>query len=324
MNAKLPKGFLQVAQMKNKQTKAFAKKMIIALFFLILLLLFIVIYILPNVSDAFEKTDIAEFGVIQVKQEVTCYLIRDEVVYNAKSDGTVEYFVEEGNQIRKGTKILELLPSGTSYFSDQRGMISFYIDGFETILSKVNMQNIKKKAIDELEFTEIKPVGKVVERGQPLYKIVNSDNWHIIFWIDKESILKYEKDKPIQLKLPSSYIIKGTIADIKADGNNFIVIAEFNRYFELMPQIRKMVTEVITADYKGLAIRNESITSENGQTGVFVKDLRGEFVFTPVKVITSDGVYSLVECSFYYDNTAKGIERISTVDIYDEVLRDAS
>ena len=70
-------------------------------------------------------------------------------------------------------------------------------------------------------------------------------------------------------------------------------------------------------------VRNISITSEGDQAGVYVKNVSGDFVFTPVKVIISDGEYSLVEAGFYYEKTEEGREKVSTIDVYDEILTDA-
>ena len=53
---------------------------------------------------------------------------------------------------------------------------------------------------------------------------------------------------------------------------------------------------------------------------MYVKDISGEFIFTPVSVITSDGEYSLVESSYYYEQDGDKNVRVKTVDVYDEIL----
>jgi hypothetical protein len=50
-----------------------------------------------------------------------------------------------------------------------------------------------------------------------------------------------------------------------------------------------------------------------------VKDKSGEYVFKPVKIITSDGEWSLVEVSYFY--TDDGATKVETVNIYDEILK---
>jgi hypothetical protein len=129
--------------------------------------------------------------------------------------------------------------------------------------------------------------------------------------------VKYEKGKKATLNLPLGQV-DGTIYDIIDDQDQWLVILEFNKYYEEFAQIRKADAEVVTSDYSGLIIRNESITTKDGQPGVYVKDKSGEYIFKPVKIITSDGEWSLVEVSYFYD---KNGDRVETVNIYDEILK---
>ena len=130
--------------------------------------------------------------------------------------------------------------------------------------------------------------------------------------------MKYEKGKPASIHLPLGEI-DGKIDDIIDDDGEWMVIMSFNRYYEDFAKIRKIQADVITSDYKGLTIRNESITTKDGQPGVYVRDKSGEFVFEPVKIITSDGEWSLVEVSCFY--TSGGAIKVDTVNIYDEILK---
>jgi putative membrane fusion protein len=306
--------------MKKKSKNLNMKNLFTYIFIAAVICLFIIIYILPNVSDVFRQTVVIEYGGIQVKDKVTCFIIRDETVYLANSQGEVEYFINEGEQIRKGTKILETITNRGAYIADKRGMVSYYIDGLESFFSPNSMISLKYEDTKKLKLNIVNTKSKKIEKGKPIYKIINGNIWYAVYWIDKEFILNYEKGNKIKLVLPKS-TVQGIVSDIIQKEDSYFIILKFNRYYEGLPEIRKINAEVITSDYRGLTIPNECITTSSDITGVYVKDVSGEFVFMPIKVLTSDGINSLVECTYYYENTPEGQKKIETVDIYDEVLR---
>ena len=392
------------------------KNRLMMLFFSTLVILFIIIYVFPNVTGALKKTEIIQYGSIQVTDHVTAYLVRNETVYFANKPGTIHYNVKEGEMVRKGVKILDIVSGalaegessyqkltdrisrfngGESIFSDDlkqikaqigkleteysealsmreydlaerlslqiarlnqkrdyiqatdaaarqeivqqnqtinssmgvipqdyisrsNGVISFYIDGFESEFTPENMALLSKEKVASLNIEVQNLEREVTQAKEPLYKIVDNKFWYAVFWVAPENIIKYEKGKTATINLPLSPV-EGKIYDIVDAGHDFLVILEFNRYYEEFAQIRKIEADVVTSDYKGLTIRNESITTRDGQPGVFVKDKSGEYVFKPVKIITSDGEWSLAEVSYFYTNN--GETKVDTVNIYDEILK---
>lgn len=390
------------------------KKRAISLFVTALVVLFIIIYIFPNVTGVFKKTEIIEYGGLQVTDHVTGYFVRDEKVYFANKSGNINYYIGEGEQIRKGVKILELsfgtlnyeenkydnlldrigrFNGGESIFSDDikritaqvaklrqekevelnkgnnekagniesqiqrlikkkefilatdesareemieqniptteysmipeqyisknNGVVSYYIDGYESEFTPTNMMLLSKEKVKKLKINVENIKRDSTLSKEPLYKIVDNSQWYVVFWVGPANIVKYEKGKTAILNLPLGQV-EGKIFDIIDDNGQWLVILKFNRYYEEFAKIREIDVEVITSDYKGLTIDNESITTEDGKPGVYVKNKNGDYVFKPIKIITSDGVCSLVEVSYFYtDDGAK----IDTVNIYDEILK---
>ena len=76
--------------------------------------------------------------------------------------------------------------------------------------------------------------------------------------------------------------------------------------------------EIITSDYSGIIVPNSSIATVDGQVGVYVKERTGDFTFTPIKIIASDGEDSAVSSSYFYDDEG---QRVNSVEIYDEILK---
>lgn len=390
-------------------------KRILIVFCTTLIILFIIIYVFPNVTGALKKTEIIEYGSLQVTDQVTAYIIRNETVYFANKSGSIHYYVPEGEQVRKGVSILDITSGfqeekessyqklmerisrfngGDSIFSDDikkirtqiaklendrdvamkagetelaarleqqilrlnqkkdyiqatddkakeeiirqnrsinaagvtpenyisqsNGVISYYIDGYESEFSPDNMALLSRDKVQNLNIDIQNVVRETTLPAEPLYKVVDNKKWYAAFWVAPENIVKYEKGQKATMNLPLGQV-EGRIYDILDDEGRWLVILEFNRYYEEFAQIRKIDAEVVTSDYSGLIIGNESITSKDGQPGVFVKDKSGEYVFKPVKIITSDGEWSLVEVSYFY--TDNGATKVETVNIYDEILK---
>lgn len=384
------------------------------MFFTTLIILFIIIYVFPNVTGALKKTEIIEYGSLQVTDHVTAYIVRNETVYFANKSGTIHYYIPEGEQVRKGTKILDITSGGSSdkesnyqklmeriskfnggeslfnddikkikaqiaklendrtvalnageeeqaarieqqlqrlnqkkeyiqaadqsakeeiikqnksingagimpedYVSQSNGVISYYIDGYESEFSPESMALLSREKVRGLNIDVQNVTRETTLAKEPLYKVVDNQKWYAVFWVAPENIVKYEKGKKATINLPLGQV-EGKISDIIDDEGQWLVIMEFNRYYEEFAQIRKVDAEVVTSDYSGLIIRNESITSKDGQPGVYARDKSGEYVFKPVKIITSDGEWSLVEVSYFYTDDGT---KVDTVNIYDEIIK---
>ena len=303
----------------KKKTKGRIKRILIYLFILAVLVLFSIIYLLPMVTDAFTRTTIVKYGNIQIVDNVTCYFVRDEIVYTAADSGTIQYYYEEGELVRKGSKIIDILPSGISYVANENRLVSYYVDGCEEVFTPETMASLNRKQIEELQITVNNIKRESAIAGEPLYKAVDNTVWYVVFWVESNELLKYTKGDTIYLNLPLGQV-KGRTFDIIDDNGSWLVIAEFKCYYQDLCKLRKIDAEIITADYEGLLVPNRSITAKDGKPGVYVKDISGEFIFTPVSVITSDGEYSLVESSYYYEQDGDKNVRVKTVDVYDEIL----
>lgn len=385
-----------------------------------IVILLLIIYVFPSVTGVLETTSAIEYGSLQVVDSVDVYFVRDETVYYASRAGQIQYNVNEGDVVRKGTKILQIkgggdsgsdgnwntilnrvagfnmgaslfsddmkrvddeladlsntlksenekrlpdqstiadlqneidklklkkehilsaggsvsmdmnaqsMPVGSyglapsSYNSPYNGLISYYIDGYETEFSPANMRLLSGEKVKKLDLShsEQNVKRKYTRVNEPLYKSVKNNNWYALFWVNQSDISKYKKNADITLRLPKGDV-KGSVFDIVADGDEYMIILQFDRYYQDLCQLRKVHAEVVSSDYRGLKVLNSSITTKNGQAGVYVKDISGDYVFKPVKIIASDGEYSLLESSTFQKDTSQGAISVNTVEPYDEIL----
>ncbi len=317
-------------------------KIVLAIFFALTVSLFFITSAAPNLTGALKKTEVLQYGGLQVSDQVTCYLVREESVYLAGRAGQIQYYIEEGQQLRGGVRVLTVSPNsaadGTSQFSDLmkysqdknipfgtvsqnnvtefNGAISYYLDGFESIVTPETMSTISKEELESYNYKTVNVVRDNTVTGDPLYKIIDDNIWYILYWIDAGNISKYEIDKDVWVNLPLGQV-KGKVYQILDDGKQWRVLLKFNRYYEDFAQLRKLNADVITSDNKGLIVRNESITAESGMAGVMVKDVAGKFKFKPIKVLSTNGEYSLIQVSQFETEDGKTVD---TVNAYDEIL----
>ena len=70
----------------------------------------IAIYAVPYLGDKLERTYIAEYGRIDVTDEVSAFIVRDEKVYVASQASKIERVAEAGKLVKGGTQVVELTP----------------------------------------------------------------------------------------------------------------------------------------------------------------------------------------------------------------------
>jgi len=313
--------------MEEEKKRRHRKRNIFIVFYVALIAALVaVIYVLPTVSDAFTATAILEYGQMQVTDEATCYIVREEQVVTADRSGAAAYYVEEGTKSRKGARIMDI--GGNGCYCPVTGVISYYCDGLESTYTPETMADMDLLPVpeegeeEETPFPEPENVNRdSVSAGEPIYKVVNNDIWYAVCRVESASIVKYQPGAKISIILPLD-TIQGTVQDILDKGDYWMVILKFNRYYEDMPKLRRLKATIITSDNSGLIAPNESLSQEEGVTGVYVKDISGNYNFTRVKVITTDGEYSLLESSSFNETQEDGtVVKVPTVDIYDEIQR---
>nr|WP_315024073.1 HlyD family efflux transporter periplasmic adaptor subunit [uncultured Aminipila sp.] len=309
------------------------------LYIIVLIALGIITELVPEVTGALTKTEILQYENMQITDEVTCYFVRKETVHLASNAGAINYYIEDGVKVRKNSKILDIAPqslsSDTSKYADiitrlgssdvtltqmnsaQNGIVSYYVDGYEGYFTPEKMDSLKYKDIEGVKINPVNLTRKNTLAGEPLFKICEGNYWYMIAWVDPGNISKYEVGNSVKVDLPLGQI-KANIDKLVDQGDHWLVIMKTTMYYEDFAKIRSANANIITQDYSGIKVRNSSMTTKDGVVGVYIKSKNGDFVFKPVKIITSDGDYSLVYVSNFYDKDGK---EVKTVEIYDEILK---
>ena len=70
----------------------------------------IVVYAVPSVKGMLEKTYVAEYGKIDIADEVSAFIVRDETVYVAAEDCDVTRLADTGELVKAKTRAVEVTP----------------------------------------------------------------------------------------------------------------------------------------------------------------------------------------------------------------------
>ncbi|MFA7462210.1 MAG: HlyD family efflux transporter periplasmic adaptor subunit [Anaerovoracaceae bacterium] len=286
--------------------------------------LYAFIYVIPGISGALTRTVIVSYGNLRVTDEAEAYLIRNEVVLSAGQTGTVSYYVNEGAKTRKGTKVLDIYPpngSVTGYYSGYTGVVSYYIDGYEAYFSPERLTELDPAEFDDISIIPENTHRETVHAGEPLYKIVLDDVWYAVITVSEDRLFKYTTGAAVTLEFGDDSVPAYT-TELLPKEEGWLVVIRTDKYYEPFATIRKTPLRVVTEDYQGLIIPNTAIAEEEGVQGVYVRDLTGEFHFTRIRVITTDGKDSLVYSGSFNETDSDGQQtKVNTVEIYDEILR---
>lgn len=227
----------------------------------------------------------------------------------------------------KQNEIKKQISSNTiSYFPGQAGIVSFKIDNYEEIYSFSHK--------DDFTCSDFKPVSnkeyslennKNVKVGDPIFKIIDNFEWYMIIKVDDfKTIDGYEEGDSIVLTSKDiEGELKGVIKGIKKEKGKALIQCKFNSDFYNYYDKRFMDVNIIKYKHDGFKLPTKSIVDENGQDGVYIKDISGIIKFKPVEILKQEDKITYIKSGDKNNEiNIKGSDKpFKTVTIFDEILR---
>ena len=201
-------------------------------------------------------------------------------------------------------------------YTDQAGIISYAIDSYEGMEpSAVTADSFKKENYKK----SVGQAGKLIEAGTPVYKMITSENWSILFPLTEEDKAAYADKDRLQIKfIDDNLTLSGAYSQITgADGGSYGKL-DFDRFMVQFISDRFAEFEVVSEAEEGLKIPAASVTTKDfftipvefaasggdessARTG-FYKEVYSEsgeasVVFTPAEIYGSTDEYYYVETS---------------------------
>ena len=223
----------------------------------------------------------------------------DLVSYDTILDGLKSELVDLRKKSEGSEKTLNSPKSG--YFSLQS-------DGFENQMTMSQLDNLSienfQATLDKCE--EAESVDNAVG------KMVYGNEWFVAMKVKSQEISSLDVKATIYIRIPgySAERIKCTVADIRKNGDQSILILSSSVIDSNILTLRAEDIQLILESYSGIRIRHSALRKIDGQDGVFVKVgllLR----YKKVNILYNDGTYAIVE---YQAIDASGIR------VHDQVV----
>ncbi len=148
-------------------------------------------------------------------------------------------------------------------YADKSGIVTYFVDGFEDRTP----ESLTEADFDELEYAKNQLVGiDLVSEGDPVYKLIKSDDWTFVAPIDEEranNILKNEITACRVKFLQDQYVTRATCSILNGtDGNQYLELKLSSNMINYCTD-RFLDVELLLDTEKGLKIPNSSIVEKN-------------------------------------------------------------
>lgn len=226
------------------------------------------------------------------------------------------------NLKNKRESLLNQINTGSlRYYSQQSGIISYHIDGYEQIFLPKEFENYTYDMVQLKDFEEADNDDKV-ETGEPIFKIIDNFQWYMAIKIeDKKDIEDYVLGQTVKLELEDKTELKGKIITINYSGTNAVLVLRFNDYIHNNYNLRHTSVDLIHSKKEGHKIPTDVIIERDGDKGVYIKEINGIVKFRPIKIFGEEGDYTFIDKgnSNGYIEFIEG-KPVKTVTLYDEIF----
>lgn len=176
--------------------------------------------------------------------------------------------------------------------ASQSGVISFYTDGYESVLSAENIASLSAADINTVLAGERLTTPSAKETA--VYRIVNQDCWYVALVTDAKT-WNPVVGQPYTLQMEGFEDLSFTafVTSVQKESGSILAVFQIND--PIGPLIYQRTGRAkLTATISGLSVSSKALSEENGQIGVWLIDVGGE-TFIPVEVLSSDGSNALIQ-----------------------------
>lgn len=236
-----------------------------------------------------------------------------------------------GDSSPKGSKLNQLIEERKNYESQLNsgaeyvktpisGIVSYRVDGLEDVLTPESFSSINKEYLENLNLK----TGKIVATSEESGKVINNFVCYIATIVSSEEAKNAEVGNRIKVRLSNNKEISATIAEIKEEENDRLIILKITEQISELINYRKITLDVIWWSATGLKVPNQAIVEKDGLNYV-VRNRTGYLSKILVNVKKQGEKYSIVEP---YENdklkelgyTSEEIFKYKKISLYDEIL----
>jgi len=226
---------------------------------------------------------------IEVALDADALVVRDEQVYTAPVAGQARRLVPDGQRVRVGSPVVELMQDAgatTTVSAQTSGMLSFQVDGLETVLVPIQAAGWKPAWFKALSAPSPRRLADGrVESGGALFKIVDNVAQSLILVADERSLPAVQAGSELQVRFAGrGDSVEATLARLERQGTDVLLHVNPQRLPAELGGVRRARITLVFFTYTGKVVPRSAIDVRDGQQGVWVLEGK-ETVFTPARVV---------------------------------------
>ncbi len=217
-------------------------------------------------------------------------------------------------------KYEEELNNGQEYVkANKSGVVSYRIDGLESVLSPNNFDNINEELLSEYNLK----TGQIISSSKESGKIVNNYECYVVVFLDSIEAQDAIIGKNATLRLSDEKEMTAELVYKREEKDNIMLIFKINKNVEELISYRKISLDVIWWSYSGLKIPNSALAQE-GETYYVTRNRAGYKDKILVKILKQNKNYSIIENYTAEELRSLGysqeyINSRKSIAIYDEI-----
>ena len=285
----------------KKRKKLIWRKERTLLFLVILLVVFFMgfsgyNYLSKQIENWLVQIEELSTGEIMRTVPLEALVVRDEKIVYAPFTGSLELAVAEGQRVSVGGILGTVKGGFDSQFTNQQmlplrapvaGLVSLQIDGLESILTTGSYKelDLAKLPIDSAATPALK---EIVERGQPLVKIINNlKPINLIVPFENQDIVDLAKGEVVNFKWGDSSVelLSARVLDVQTNEDKGVIVLEVGSFVEELLNIRQISLELVLERYSGVIVEESSIVYRLDQPGLMIVDRQRSYQWQEVEII---------------------------------------
>lgn len=218
-------------------------------------------------ENAGDSVSLSQENLAALKKQLTVFsLTYDDSQFNTVYDTkyTLEADVMEYMNFNALDNVGDLLDEAGINFqqvrADEAGVVSYGVDSYENLDST----GISMEVFDRSSYTKTIKKSGLIEAGAPVYKIITSDLWSLVFPMSDEDVKAYGDKKSLLVSFSGRDLkASGDFAMLTGtDGKTFGKI-DFDKYMVQFASDRYLDFEIITDKVDGLKIPSTAVTTKD-------------------------------------------------------------
>lgn len=273
--------------------------------------------LVKDIQDKINEKDYS--GIEDLKDQM---IFIDEKLGNISVENTLLGKSLDSLNSRKKMIEDQINSNSVKQYSQEAGIISFEIDGYEKLYVPKEFENytydslkIPKEEDSESQESKVTYLDK--------YKIIDNFAWYLAIKVDNiKDIRAYEVNDSIYLRVDDlDRDLVGNIVAVNISENKAVYLAKFSSYIQDYYGLRFPDVEVFWNRKDAFSIPTRAIIDNDGQKGVYIKEFNGIVKFRPIEILGEKDDYTFVskgdEASRIKTNSS---EPVKTISLYDEIL----